>query len=197
MEEGTKSNLPPLILASASPRRSELLQHLGVPFQVVLGIVAEVQPEHLTPHETGQINAYRKARVVAKKFPDAVVLGADTLVCLGTRLFGKPLDRADAQRMLEVLQGHEHEVITGVCLIHLRMHRQKTFAVSTRVTLRKLRAEDIQNYLGKIDPCDKAGAYAIQEHGDMIVENLDGSYTNVVGLPIERLKEELEAWNRE
>ncbi|PYI87047.1 MAG: septum formation protein Maf [Verrucomicrobia bacterium] len=197
MEEGTKSNLPPLILASASPRRSELLQHLGVPFQVVLGIVAEVQPEHLTPHETGQINAYRKARVVAKKFPDAVVLGADTLVCLGTRLFGKPLDRADAQRMLEVLQGHEHEVITGVCLIHLRMHRQKTFAVSTRVTLRKLRAEDIHNYLGKIDPCDKAGAYAIQEHGDMIVENVDGSYTNVVGLPIERLKQELEAWNRE
>ena len=194
MDDAPKLNLPPLILASASPRRSELLQHLGVPFQVVLGVVPEVQPEHLTPHETGQINAYRKARVVAKKFPDAVVLGADTLVCLGTRLFGKPVDRTEAQRMLETLQGHEHEVITGVCLLHLRMHRQKTFAVSTRVTLRKLQTEDIQNYLGKIDPCDKAGAYAIQEHGDMIVENVVGSFSNVVGLPIERLKVELEAW---
>jgi septum formation protein len=196
MDDATKSNLPPLILASASPRRSELLQHLGLPFQVVLGAVPEVQPEHLTPHETGQINAYRKARVVAKKFPDAVVLGADTLVCLGTRLFGKPVDRADAQRMLEALQGHEHEVITGVCLLHLRLHRQKTFAVSTRVTLRQLPAADIQNYLGKIDPLDKAGAYAIQEHGDMIVEHVAGSFSNVVGLPVERLQQELEAWTR-
>jgi nucleoside triphosphate pyrophosphatase len=197
MEEGTKSSLPPLILASASPRRSELLQQLGMPFQVIIGDAPEVQPEHLTPHEIAQVNAYRKARVVAKKFADALVLGADTLVCLGTELFGKPANQADAQRTLEALQGKDHEVVTGVCLIHLRAHRQKTFAVSTRVTFRKLAPSDIQNYLAKIDPRDKAGGYAIQEHGHLIVENLEGSYSNVVGFPLERLKQELEAWDNQ
>jgi septum formation protein len=195
MEEGTKLNLPPLILASASPRRSELLQQLAVPFEVIIGDASEIQPEHLTPHEIAQVNAYRKARVVAKRFPDALVLGADTLVFLGTQLFGKPADHAAARRMIEALQGNEHEVITGVCLIHLRVHRQKTFTVSTAVTFRSLDAADIDSYLAKIDPRDKAGAYAIQEYGHMIVEKVEGSYSNVVGLPVERLKQELEAWS--
>ena len=184
-----------MILASASPRRSELLQQLGTLFEVIIGEAAETQPEHLTPHETAQVNAYRKARVVAKRFPDALVLGADTVVCVDTQLFGKPSDSADARRMLAALQGREHQVITGVCLIHLRAHRQKTFAVSTAVTFRALEAGDIDNYLAKIDPRDKAGGYAIQEHGHMIVEKLEGSYSNVVGLPVERVRQELEAWS--
>ena len=186
-------SFPPLILASRSPRRSDLLRGLGVEFQVVVGKVDEIAPEHLTPHEIAQINAYRKARVVAKRFPDALVLGADTIVCLGNRVFGKPADRVDAARMLGKLQGRTHEVVTGVCLIRLREHRQRLFAVSTRVRFRPLRTPEIQRYLGLMNPLDKAGSYAIQEHGEMLVESVTGSFSNVVGLPLEKLKEELEA----
>jgi len=187
-------SFPPLILASASPRRSELLRNAGLNFRVMPGHADEVAPEHLAPSEIAQVNAYRKARLVAKKQPDEVVLGADTVVSLGHLLFGKPSDRQAAEDMLAKLQGRTHLVITGVCLIHLRSHRQKTFAVRTAVTFRTLHADQIRRYLAKINPLDKAGAYAIQEEGDLIVKSIKGSFSNVVGLPLERLKEELESW---
>ena len=185
---------PALILASASPRRSELLRQMNVPFTVVRNHVPEVAPEHLSPVETAEINAYRKARATAKKHPDALVLGADTIVSLGTVIFGKPTDLSDAERMLAKLQGRTHQVITGVCLIRLRAHRQKVFAISTSVTFRKLHLGQIRRYLAKIFPFDKAGSYAIQEEGDLLVKSISGSFSNVVGLPVERLKEELAAW---
>lgn len=187
--------MPKLILASASPRRSELLREMGVNFTVVRNQVPEVAPEHLSPVETAEINAYRKARATAKQHPDAFVLGADTVVSLGTAVFGKPMDMADAEQMLAKLQGRTHQVVTGVCLIHLRAHRQKLFAVSTAVTFRKLHIGQIRRYLSKIFPFDKAGSYAIQEEGDLIVKGIAGSFTNVVGLPVERLKEELKGWD--
>jgi septum formation protein len=96
--------------------------------------------------------------------------------------------------MLEDLEGKEHQVITGVCLIHLRRHRQRTFAETTRVTFKSLGADEIADYLDRINPLDKAGAYAIQEHGEMIVAKTEGSYSNVVGLPVERLREELKVF---
>ncbi len=185
---------PTLMLASVSPRRSELLRQMGVSFTVVRNHVPEVAPEHLSPVETAEINAYRKARATAKKHPDALVLGADTIVSLGSLIFGKPADLPDAEQMLVKLQGRTHQVITGVCLIHLRSHRQKLFAVSTSVTFRKLHLGQIRRYLAKIFPFDKAGSYAIQEEGDLIVKGISGSFSNVVGLPVERLKEELAAW---
>ena len=187
-------NLPPLILASTSPRRSELLRQLRLKFQVFVADAEEIQPEHLTPHEICQINAYRKARVVAKKFPDALVLGADTVVCLGTQIFGKPADRFAAHRILAALQGKQHEVVTGICLIHLRGHRQRMFAESTDVKFHPLTDAQISAYLNLMNPLDKAGAYAIQEHGHHIVESIEGSFSNVVGLPIERVREELAGW---
>jgi septum formation protein len=186
--------IPPLILASASPRRVELLRQLDVAFQVVPSDAEELHHEQLTARELSQINAHRKARAVAKKFPDTLVLGADTLVYLGHKLFGKPADMEDARRMLGELQGHTHQVVTGVCLIHLRTHRERLFAESTNVTFRQLTAEQIGRYLGSIHPLDKAGAYAIQENGNEIVLDISGSYTNVVGLPMERLAEELKGW---
>jgi septum formation protein len=186
--------LPHIILASASPRRSELLRELHADFQVLPGHADEVTPEHLSPAETAQINAYRKARLVAKKHPDHLVLGADTVVSLGRLIFGKPADMQAAEDMLAKLQGRTHLVITGVCLIHLRSHQQKTFAVRTAVTFRSLHADQIRRYLSKINPLDKAGAYAIQDEGDLIVKNYKGSFSNVVGLPLERLKKELEIW---
>jgi septum formation protein len=187
--------MPTLILASASPRRSELLREMGISFTVVRAQVPEIAPEHLSPVETAEINAYRKARATAKQHPDAFVLGADTIVSLGNAVFGKPVDRADAEQMLAKLQGRTHQVITGVCLIHLRAHRQRLFAVSTAVTFRKLHLGQIRRYLAKIYPFDKAGSYAIQEEGDVIVKGIAGSFSNVVGLPVERLRHELRTWD--
>src|SRR5690242_7863239 len=118
---------PSLILASASPRRLDLLRPTQIEFQVLPSNAPEAHPEHLTPSEICQLNAYRKARVVAKKHPDSLVLGADTIVCLGGEVFGKPTDLKEAHQMLARLQGRTHEVFTGVCLVHLRSHRQKLF----------------------------------------------------------------------
>jgi septum formation protein len=186
--------LPPLILASASPRRAALLKQLNLDFQVVPSDAPEILDEQLSPLELCQLNAHRKARVIAKKHPDAMVLGADTLVFLGGEILGKPADLAEARRMLGRLQGRTHQVVTGVSLIHLRAYRERTFAVSTDVTFHQLTVEQINIYLTKLNPLDKAGAYAIQEHGDTIVSETSGSFSNVVGLPIEMLKEEIRRW---
>ena len=192
LDPSIAEQLPPIILASASPRRSQLLRELGVDFQVLPAQADERQPLHLTPMEACLLNAYHKARLIAKKHPDTLVIGADTEVCLGRRVFGKPTDRAAAEAMLSDLEGKEHQVITGVCVLHLRRHQQKLFADQTVVQFRHLGADEIADYLDKINPLDKAGAYAIQEHGDLIVENIRGSFANVVGLPVERLAETLE-----
>jgi septum formation protein len=188
--------LPPLILASASPRRAELLRQLKLKFEIIPSDAVEIFDEQLSPLELCQLNAHRKARFTAKKNPDALVLGADTLVFLDHEIFGKPADLDDAKRMLRELQGRTHQVVTGVSLIHLRAHRERIFAVSTEVTFHPLDEDQIRDYLGKTNPLDKAGAYAIQEHGEKIVAETSGSYNNVVGLPVERLQEELAAWNR-
>jgi septum formation protein len=184
----------PLILASASPRRSQLLRSAGIEFVVLPAHVNELDAEHLTPHETAQINAHRKARALAKRHPDALVLGADTVVCVGSRQFGKPANLADARRFLGELQGRTHEVVTGVCLLRQRRHEECLFAVSTLVTLRRLTPVAIRDYLSLANPLDKAGAYGIQEHGHLIVEALDGSYSNVVGLPVNEVLAVLEGW---
>ena len=187
-------NLPPLILASASPRRAELLRQLKLKFQIVSSDAAEILDEQLSPLELCQINAHRKAHAVAKKIPDSLVLGADTLVFLDGEIMGKPASPADAERMLTRLQGRTHQVVTGISLIHLRAYRERIFAVSTDVTFHPLDAGRIRDYLAKVNPQDKAGAYAIQEHGDKIVAEISGSYSNVVGLPLERLREEIQSW---
>ena len=191
-------NPPPLILASASPRRAELLGQVVPNFQIVPSDTPEIHDPQLTAWEMAQVNACRKARAIAKKFPDAIVLGADTLVYLDreTKLFGKPASLADAQCMLTELQGRVHAVITGVCLLHLRAHRQKVFAEWTDVKFHPLTTKQIKEYLALVNPLDKAGAYAIQEHGERIVAEISGSYSNVVGLPVERVREELSAWRR-
>jgi len=185
---------PPLILASASPRRAELLRECGLEFSVLHSAVEELSPEHLTPQELCQLNAHRKARAVAKKCPDALVLAADTLVFLGGEVLGKPTSKDKALEMLLRLQGRTHQVVTGVTLLRLRTHRESMFAVSTDVRFRSLEKHEAEAYLEKINPLDKAGAYAIQEHGELIVEEISGSYSNVVGLPVERLQAELNAW---
>ena len=186
--------LPPLILASASPSRAELLKLLQVDFQVLPGNAVEVAHEHLSPLEVCQLNAHRKAFVIAKKFPDALVLGADTLVFLDNEILGKPRNLADARRMLARLQGRHHQVVTGISLIHLRGHQERIFAASTDVLFHPLDAAQIREYISKVHTLDKAGGYAIQECGEKIISEISGSYSNVVGLPVEMLREELQAW---
>lgn len=188
--------MPPLILASASPRRAYLLRLLKVDFQVMPANVEEVAHEHLSPLEVCQLNAHRKAFAVAKKIPDALVLGADTLVFLDNEILGKPRNLAEARRMLSRLQGRSHQVVTGVSLMQLRKHQERIFAVSTDVLFHPLDAAQIREYTTQVNTLDKAGAYAIQESGEMLVSEISGSYSNVVGLPVELLREELEAWGR-
>jgi septum formation protein len=132
---------------------------------------------------------------VSKKIPDALVMGADTLVFLDRKIFGKPADLTEAKKMLLQLQGKTHQVVTGVSLIHLRAHKERVFAVSTDVTFRSLKPEQIDEYFKKVNPLDKAGAYAIQENGDLIVSEISGSFNNVVGLPMEKLQRALAVWN--
>ena len=186
--------LPPLILASASPRRAELLRLLELDFKILPSSAAEVAHDHLTPLEVCQLNAHRKARAVAKKIPDALVLGADTLVFLGNEILGKPRDLKEAEKMLSRLQGRLHQVVTGVCLMNLRGHRERVFAVSTDVLFHPLTKKQIRHYLKNVHTLDKAGAYAIQERGELIIAEISGSFSNVVGLPVEKLREELTAW---
>jgi len=185
---------PSIILASASPRRADLLRRAGVQFKVCPSDAMEIHDQELTARELAQINAYRKARAIAKKFPDGIILAADTLVYLDTLLFGKPATLEEAYRMLEQLQGRTHGVVTAICLLHLRERRQRILIENTAVTFRPLDAVSIRKYLTQVNPLDKAGAYAIQEHGDWIIAGIAGSFSNVVGLPLEKLKAELTHW---
>ena len=150
------------------------------------GAAREVHDDQLTAWEMAQVNAYRKARAVAKKFPDALVLAADTLVYLDqeAKLFGKPADLEHAFAMLKQLAGRTHAVITGVCLLRLREHRQRVFADWTDVKFHPLTAKQIKEYLGLVNPLDKAGAYAIQGLASKFVERIEGCYFNVMGLPV-------------
>ena len=182
------ANKPQIILASASPRREQLLREMGLRFVVVRPDGVEEELSGAAPDVLAMRNAQRKARAVAGRHPDAMVIGADTIVVLDGRIFGKPRDPVEAGRMLEQLAGHRHEVVTGVCLLHHALDAELTLADTTRVWMRSLSRAEIQEYLRKINPLDKAGAYAIQEHGAGIVERIEGSYSNVMGLPTERLR---------
>jgi septum formation protein len=181
-----------IILASTSPRREHLLREMGLQFTVVRPADVEELLNGAAPDVLAMQNAQLKARAVARQHPDSMVIGADTIVALDGKLFGKPRDREDAEKMLGQLAGRQHEVITGVGLLHRTLDTEITFAETTRVWMSSLTRPQITEYLGKINPLDKAGGYAIQEHGAGIVKRIEGSYSNVVGLPIERLRTTLE-----
>ena len=184
-------NLPPVILASASPRRSQLLASMDIEFEVVPSHVEELIDGYDFIPDLCEANARIKAEPIADMHPECLVIAADTMVYLEDTLFGKPTDIDDAHRMLTRLQGRTHPVTTGVSLIYHNEEISKSFSVITNVTFLSLDAGQISEYLAKIDPLDKAGGYAIQEHKQMIAKRVSGSVSNVVGLPVERLKEEL------
>jgi septum formation protein len=174
-----------LVLASASPRRRELLAQLGVEFRVEPADVDETPLPGADGEDAAREIATRKALVVART-TDEPVIGADTIVVAADGEFlGKPRDAADARRILGKLSGTTHRVITGVCVATARGSRLLTAVETTSVTMRPLRADEIDAYVATGECFDKAGAYAIQETGDRFVVRIDGGRTNVVGLPLE------------
>lgn len=177
-----------LVLASASPRRHALLREHSYEFAAHPVEVDEVMAEFLTVGELVLLNAVKKARAASRFHPSAIVLAADTLVSLDGRTMGKPADYEQAREMLGALSGKVHQVFTGLALTRKADGKNEFGVEVTNVEFRPLTPEAIDEYLRVVDPLDKAGAYAAQEFGEQVIANVDGSWTNVVGLPMERLK---------
>lgn len=180
-----------LVLASASPRRRQLLAEHGYRAEVCPADIEESHEPWLTARELVLLNACRKCMAVAASRPGDVILGVDTLVALDGTALGKPADLNHAREMLGRLSGREHQVFSGVCIARggggSEEESRVTFVEETRVTFLPLGTREIEAYLALIDPLDKAGAYAAQEHHEMIIAKTEGSWSNIVGLPMERL----------
>jgi septum formation protein len=174
------------VLASCSPRRAALLSEAGFEFESVVPRVAERFDADLTLRELTMWNAIRKGLSVVRAYPDKIVLAADTLVVLEDEIIGKPADLEQAAHILRRLNGRTHEVCSAVFICRLSSGVSRTFHDVSRVRFRRLSSATIENYLAKVNPLDKAGAYAAQGSGAEIISKIDGSYTNVVGLPMEK-----------
>jgi len=186
---------PPLILASASPRRRELLEELGVSFEVIAADVQELDAlciVNSTPVQLALENARLKAEAVALLAPGRWILGADTVVALGDRIFGKPSSLGQAAEFLHALGGQTHEVITA-CVLRCPSGEEDLFHDLSLVTFLPLSEEIIDRYLAEVPVLDKAGAYAVQERSEWIVASLEGSRTNIIGLPTEKLAKLLQS----
>jgi len=181
--------LEPIILASGSPRRRDLLTEAGIKFEVVISPAEEIHDTQIPLYLLCEENAKLKALAVAQDYPNAIVIGADTLVSIDDIPLGKPKDEDDARRMLRRLSGQTQDVCTGVSLV--KNESVHCFHVITQVLFKNLSDRLIRDYMKKVNVMDKAGAYAVQEHGEMIIECVKGDYDNVVGLPVARLVEEL------
>lgn len=173
------------ILASASPRRKELLSLMGIPFTVRVPDVDERVLPGQSAYDVARGLARQKAEAVAARFPESCVIAADTIVVVDEQILGKPRDEADAARMLRLLSGRGHRVVTGVCL--MLDGRARVFSQETAVWFYPLSDEEIAAYISTGEPMDKAGAYGIQGRGALLVERVAGDYCNVVGLPVARL----------
>ncbi len=181
-----------IILASRSPRRKQLLTELGLKFEVVIKEFEEVYPECLSGDEIARYVAYEKAASFKDELSyNEIVIAADTIVWCNYKVLGKPLNHEDAERILKEISGNTHEVITGVSI--RSRSKEHTFSESTRVTFESFSDEEICYYIDNYSPYDKAGAYGIQEWlGIVACSHIDGSYFNVVGLPVQRLYKELQ-----
>lgn len=178
-----------LILASASPRRRELLARLGWPFEVVVAAVDEHEAHDADPRAMVAHNAALKAEWVAARHPEAVVLGADTTVFIGQTVLNKPRDAAEARTMLRMLAGKTHTVFTGLAVRCAAAGLRLDGGAASEVTFKAFSDDVIEAYLARVHTLDKAGGYAIQEHGDLIVAGYTGSLTNIVGQPLEETKQ--------
>lgn len=186
-----------LILASSSPMRNELLKKLGYPFKVVPSKIDEKLFCIKDPTELAKKLALEKARDVAIKVDDGIVIGADTIGVVDGEVLGKPRDEQDARRMLKKLGGQTHKVITGLALIDAKTHREKVVKVETDVTFRKLTDNEIDEYIETGEPLKKAAAYGIMEGAASFASRIDGCFYNVVGLPLAMLAQLLKEFSKE
>jgi septum formation protein len=184
----------PLVLASGSPRRRELLARAGIPFVVDVPTINEENLSGFTPIDFARQLSLDKAQAVAPRHPTRIVLGADTVVAMGTVIYGKPRDAADAECILSELAGRKHTVITAITLIFPGLP-PNTQHEKTEVSMRKMDRDYIRRYVAGGEPLDKAGAYAIQDRGSLIVERINGDFYNVVGLPLVLLYRILKQYN--
>ncbi len=173
-----------IILASSSPRRKELLRLAGLKFEVDPGDYEEKMDLDMPPHRLARFLSRKKAEAVAARYKDAIVIAADTFILFRGRLMGKPRTEEDAKGMLETLNGKTHSVITGFTVIDTLNRRRLSRSVETRVSFKRLTAAEIESYIRTEEPLGKAGAYAIQGLGAVIVKKIEGDYFNVVGLPL-------------
>ncbi len=178
------NNIRRIILASSSPRRKELLEKAGLCFEVDAGNCPENLSSELEPHQLAMQISLEKAQSVAGKYPDAVIIGADTFGVLDGRIIGKPGTAEEARAMLKSIGGKCHLVITGYSIIDTACGKSVSGTVETRVYIKELTPEEIDAYVKTGEPLDKAGAYAIQGLGALFVEKIEGDYFNVVGLPV-------------
>ncbi|HZJ77231.1 MAG TPA: Maf family protein [Clostridia bacterium] len=183
-----------IILASASPRRKEILENAGLEFSVCVAEIDETVEENLSAEKTAIKLAEKKASTVAKSYPNHIVLGVDTVVAVEDKILGKPKSEEDAVSMLKTLSGREHFVCTGVCIISKTT--KKSFCQKTKVKFYNLTDEEIREYVKTGEPMDKAGAYGIQGKGCVFVQGIEGDYFNVVGLPVARTVKELKKMNK-
>ncbi|MHB1177757.1 MAG: Maf family protein [Daejeonella sp.] len=184
------NQFPPIILASKSPRRQELLKLMGIDFQIVLKDVEETYPAHFSPAEIAVYISEKKARAFDDIIGNEIVITADTIVCIKEQVLGKPDNEEHAFEILSTLSGNKHEVITAVSLV--KNGQIRSFYEISEVYFRTITAAQIRYYIANGNPMDKAGAYGIQEWiGLIAIERINGSYTNVVGLPTHRLYQEL------
>lgn len=178
-----------IILASASPRRQELLKYVTPEFDVIPADVDEALPEGISAEKSAEYLAVKKAEHIALIYPESVVIGSDTVVITDGEILGKPSDEKDAERMLRLLSGKTHTVVTGVCISRGKL--KKSFSQETRVKFYPLTEKEIHDYIATGDPMDKAGAYGIQGEGCVLIEGIEGDFFTVMGLPAARLKREL------
>ena len=182
----------PVILASQSPRRIELLKTVIKNFRVVPSKIEELCDKDLSPEENAIFLGRKKATWVAKQHPHNLVIGADTMVVLKNEIIGKPSDAENARQILRQLSGQEHKVITGVAVVHSKIF---SAASISHVRIKTLTQNVINSYVESGEPMDKAGAYAIQGEGSFLVESYSGSYSNIIGLPVDLLKDLLKKSN--
>lgn len=185
-----------LILASSSPRRVALLKSLGFQFDIIPHTIKESIPSGVLPEELVMHLAYRKAEDVAKKAQNAIIIAADTIILHGRNIFGKPKDMRDAKRILSMLRNSEHDVVSGVCMMDTPSKRKVLRISRTYIKMKTISDDEIDVYIRSGEPLDKAGAYAIQGEGGKFIECIDGSLSNVVGLPLELIQEMLEDFTK-
>ncbi len=171
-----------IILASQSPRRKKILEQIGLEFTVAVSDFDETKIKFKTPQEMVEKLSFEKAKMIAQKYPKAIIIGADTTVIFQKEIIGKPKSKADAFRILRLLSGNTHEIVTGFTVI--KGKKSVTKHVISKVRFKKMTEAEIKAYVETGDPMDKAGGYGIQEKGGLFMENIEGDYFNVVGLPI-------------